>query len=104
MIASKIDRSSLIDRRLLRRTALALLVACGSTLASGAWAAGDDGGPFSPATLGAIDQVVAERGTRSPGYDPTRRPVAVFDWDNTMMKNDLGDATVFWMVRHDLIR
>src|SRR5688572_13407505 len=32
-----------------------------------------------------------------------RRPVAVFDWDNTMVKNDIGDATFFWMIQHDKI-
>lgn len=32
-----------------------------------------------------------------------RHRVAVFDWDNTMMRNDIGDATFFYMVRHDLI-
>jgi len=29
------------------------------------------------------------------------RTVAVFDWDNTIIKNDVGDATMFWMLRHD---
>ena len=29
--------------------------------------------------------------------------VAVFDWDNTVIKNDIGDAVFFWMVGHDLI-
>ncbi len=28
--------------------------------------------------------------------------VAVFDWDNTMIKNDVGDATFFWMIEHNL--
>ncbi|HAZ12452.1 MAG: hypothetical protein A2X86_16870 [Bdellovibrionales bacterium GWA2_49_15] len=28
--------------------------------------------------------------------------VAVFDWDNTMIKNDIGDATFFWMIEHNL--
>ena len=32
-----------------------------------------------------------------------QRRVAVFDWDNTMMRNDIGDATFFYMLRHDLI-
>lgn len=27
--------------------------------------------------------------------------VAIFDWDNTSIKNDVGDATLFWMVAHD---
>ncbi|MER7170736.1 haloacid dehalogenase-like hydrolase [Streptomyces mesophilus] len=32
-----------------------------------------------------------------------RRPVAVFDWDNTVIKNDVGDATMFWMLRNGRI-
>ncbi|GAA4882968.1 haloacid dehalogenase-like hydrolase [Kitasatospora terrestris] len=31
-------------------------------------------------------------------------PVAVFDWDNTVVKNDVGDATTFWLLRHDKVR
>src|SRR5450631_2385656 len=31
----------------------------------------------------------------------TGKGVAVFDWDNTMMRNDIGDATFFYMLRHD---
>jgi hypothetical protein len=30
--------------------------------------------------------------------------VAMFDWDNTVVKNDIGDATFFWMVKNDKIR
>src|SRR5581483_794149 len=33
--------------------------------------------------------------------DPARRPVATFDWDNTMMRNDIGDATMAWLLEHD---
>ncbi|MFE5299028.1 HAD family hydrolase [Streptomyces sp. NPDC056632] len=32
------------------------------------------------------------------------KPLAVFDWDNTVIKNDVGDATFFWLLRHDRIR
>ncbi|MGR3873747.1 haloacid dehalogenase-like hydrolase [Streptomyces graminifolii] len=28
-------------------------------------------------------------------------PVAVFDWDNTVTKNDVTDATLAWALRHD---
>lgn len=31
------------------------------------------------------------------------RKVAVFDWDNTVIKNDMGDATFFWMLKNDKI-
>ena len=30
-------------------------------------------------------------------------PVAIFDWDNTVIKNDVGDAVMMWMVKHDQI-
>ena len=32
------------------------------------------------------------------------RPVAVFDWDNTVVKNDVGDATMYWLLRNSRIR
>jgi phosphoglycolate phosphatase-like HAD superfamily hydrolase len=34
------------------------------------------------------------------GAAPAQRTVAVFDWDNTIIKNDVGDATMFWMLRN----
>ncbi|MER5206482.1 haloacid dehalogenase-like hydrolase [Streptomyces sp. NPDC002825] len=33
-----------------------------------------------------------------------RKPVAVFDWDNTVVKNDVGDATFYWLLRNDRVR
>lgn len=35
---------------------------------------------------------------------PGRHPLAVFDWDNTLVKNDVGDATTFWLLRNNKIR
>ncbi|MEV8625482.1 haloacid dehalogenase-like hydrolase [Streptomyces sp. NPDC051079] len=32
------------------------------------------------------------------------KPVAVFDWDNTVIKNDVGDATFYWLLRNDRVR
>ncbi|MFE0134961.1 haloacid dehalogenase-like hydrolase [Streptomyces sp. NPDC059037] len=32
------------------------------------------------------------------------KPVATFDWDNTVIKNDVGDATMFWLLRNSKIR
>ncbi|WP_137990407.1 HAD family hydrolase [Streptomyces vilmorinianum] len=32
------------------------------------------------------------------------KPVAVFDWDNTVIKNDVGDATLFWLLRNNRVR
>ncbi|MCV7411107.1 hypothetical protein AWC05_27280 [Mycobacterium florentinum] len=31
-------------------------------------------------------------------------PVALFDWDGTMVKNDIGSATFWWMVRNSKLR
>jgi phosphoglycolate phosphatase-like HAD superfamily hydrolase len=50
-----------------------------------------------------LNALIVEHGVRRPGYDPAHKPVAVFDWDNTVIKNDVGDATLFWMLLHDKI-
>jgi hypothetical protein len=31
-------------------------------------------------------------------------PLALFDWDNTTVKQDIGNATFFWMVRNSKVR
>jgi hypothetical protein len=51
----------------------------------------------------ALNRLLADRGRFSETWDPERRPVAVFDWDNTVMKNDIGDATLFWMIANDKV-
>jgi phosphoserine phosphatase len=38
-----------------------------------------------------IVELIRRRGAGSPGYDPCRRPLAVFDWDNTVLAGDIGD-------------
>lgn len=43
---------------------------------------------------------VDARGCRSDEYDPEARPVAVFDWDNTVIKNDIGDAITFYLIEN----
>ncbi|HEY3234826.1 MAG TPA: hypothetical protein VGJ84_08910, partial [Polyangiaceae bacterium] len=50
-----------------------------------------------------LNQLVTEIGISSASYSPDRRPVAVFDWDNTTVKNDIGDATFAWLVKNDKI-
>ncbi|AQT71703.1 haloacid dehalogenase-like hydrolase [Streptomyces sp. fd1-xmd] len=50
-------------------------------------------------------QQLIDRHARCNPYRPTRaKPVAVFDWDNTVVKNDVGDATMFWLLRNSKIR
>lgn len=52
-----------------------------------------------------IQKAIDERGRCSwpGGKAPQVRPYAVFDWDNTVIKNDISDQTIFWMLRHDKI-
>jgi phosphoserine phosphatase len=50
-----------------------------------------------------IDAFIDTKNSRSPGYDPLNKPVAVFDWDNTVIKNDIGDAVMFWMLQNSLV-
>ncbi|MEV6678244.1 haloacid dehalogenase-like hydrolase [Streptomyces erythrochromogenes] len=50
-------------------------------------------------------QQLIDRYGRCDPYRPGRaKPVAVFDWDNTVVKNDVGDATMFWLLRNSRIR
>ncbi|MFI9775371.1 haloacid dehalogenase-like hydrolase [Streptomyces sp. NPDC051956] len=48
-----------------------------------------------------LQRVIDERGTCNGHHGP--RPVAAFDWDNTVSKNDVTDATIAWSLKHDKI-
>jgi phosphoserine phosphatase len=37
-------------------------------------------------------------GCQSPTYDASHKPVALWDWDNTISKNDFGDAITYWFI------
>lgn len=50
-----------------------------------------------------IQQVIDERGRCANPGSHGDRPLAVFDWDNTVIKNDVSDQTIFWMLRHDKV-
>lgn len=50
-----------------------------------------------------LNDFMAQYGQAGAGYDAKKRPVAVFDWDNTTIKNDIGDATFFYMINQDKI-
>ncbi|OGQ03553.1 MAG: hypothetical protein A3D19_01755 [Deltaproteobacteria bacterium RIFCSPHIGHO2_02_FULL_38_15] len=51
-----------------------------------------------------LNSFIHTHGSLSPSYDPHHKPVAAFDWDNTMIKNDIGEATLFWMVANGKIK
>jgi phosphoserine phosphatase len=46
---------------------------------------------------------LAAAGCDSAGYDETKKPIATFDWDNTIGKNDFGDAITFYMIANDKV-
>jgi phosphoserine phosphatase len=46
---------------------------------------------------------LASKGCTSPTYNPAKKPVALFDWDNTISKNDFGDAITFWLIANNKV-
>ncbi|MEV6006272.1 haloacid dehalogenase-like hydrolase [Streptomyces sp. NPDC051976] len=110
------------SRRRTRLTCLALALLATAFAPASASAAPDNPSPRhpcatlsdSPAWYGTnrarIQQVVD---LYAPcGAAPTRArrtalggttPVAVFDWDNTVVKNDVGDALLYWVLREDKV-
>ncbi|MEU9010129.1 haloacid dehalogenase-like hydrolase [Streptomyces sp. NPDC048479] len=51
-----------------------------------------------------LQQLIDDYGRCGDHRKGRDKPVAVFDWDNTVVKNDVGDATMFWMLRNSKIR
>lgn len=52
-----------------------------------------------------IDGMIRQLGTcGKAGSVTSGAPLALFDWDNTMVRNDIGNATFFWMVRNSKVR
>ncbi|MFE0641813.1 haloacid dehalogenase-like hydrolase [Streptomyces sp. NPDC058877] len=53
-----------------------------------------------------LDELIAARCAEAATHRGPKgdKPVAVFDWDNTVIKNDVGDATFYWLLRNDRIR
>ncbi|OBJ49833.1 hypothetical protein A9W95_24970 [Mycobacterium sp. 1423905.2] len=52
-----------------------------------------------------VNAMVGQRGTCGKAGSVTDgAPLALFDWDNTTVRNDIGHATFFWIVRNSKIR
>ncbi|MFD9455454.1 haloacid dehalogenase-like hydrolase [Streptomyces sp. NPDC059985] len=51
-----------------------------------------------------LQELIDRHGSCDPHRPGRTKPVAVFDWDNTVVKNDVGDATMFWLLRNGRIR
>jgi hypothetical protein len=50
-----------------------------------------------------LEEMISTLGSSSAGYDSSSKPVAIFDWDNTVIKNDIGDAYLSWMLHNDKV-
>lgn len=50
-----------------------------------------------------LDTLMADLGVTSASYNPDDKPVATFDWDNSIIKNDIGNAMLYWLIRHDKV-
>ncbi|MGW2865409.1 haloacid dehalogenase-like hydrolase [Streptomyces sp. NPDC001205] len=51
-----------------------------------------------------LQELIDRYGTCGSGAGHGKKPVAVFDWDNTVVKNDVGDATMYWLLRNSRIQ
>src|SRR5262245_61536582 len=51
----------------------------------------------------ALDALLEAHGSCSANDGSGKAPLAAFDWDNTVVKNDVGDATFFYLLAHDEI-
>ncbi|MFN8482724.1 MAG: haloacid dehalogenase-like hydrolase [Anaerolineae bacterium] len=49
-------------------------------------------GSWLPANRAALEDLIHRVGRDSATYDPTSPPFAVFDWDQTVIRHDIGDA------------
>lgn len=59
--------------------------------------------PWHGDNRSALDAFLANHGMCSASYVAGQAPLAAFDWDNTVVKNDVGDAMFFHLLRHDEI-
>ncbi len=59
--------------------------------------------PWYGANRETLEGWLDSAGCASPGYKPNQKPVALFDWDNTVSKNDVGDAFTFHLLTHDKV-
>lgn len=56
---------------------------------------------FSTATRKAIERLLRDHGRGASGRGERRPPVATLDWDNTMVRPDIGDLALFYALAND---
>ena len=59
-----------------------------------------DSARWAPLNASRIQAVVAQCGKDSPSYNATRKPYAVFDWDNTSIMNDCQEALLMYQINN----
>lgn len=47
-----------------------------------------------------IDELIAKYGKTSPNYNPSKKPYAVFDWDNTTVFLDIQEAALIYQLEN----
>ncbi|MFC8919793.1 HAD family hydrolase [Streptomyces sp. NPDC057116] len=98
-------------RRWAAAAAALTLTVTGLTAASATARADAPGCPVLTATDGwygdngtRLQELIDRHGRCGGNRTDGARPLAVFDWDNTVIKNDVGDATMYWLLRNSRIR
>jgi len=56
-------------------------------------------GTWLPENRARLESIIREYGRGGPRWDPDRPPLATFDWDNTMIVNDVGEALLYYLIR-----
>ncbi|MBI5882044.1 MAG: hypothetical protein HZB91_02950 [Elusimicrobia bacterium] len=56
-------------------------------------------GRWLPKNKERLERLIAEHGRGGTAWDPSRPPLATFDWDNTVIRNDIGEAVFFHAIR-----
>ena len=70
---------------------VAVVSAAGQVISPGKWA---------PNTLKSLQKLIDENGIKSPNYNPSKKPYAVFDWDNTSVMNDMEESLYMFQVEN----
>jgi len=55
-------------------------------------------GAWQPEVYNALLSLIDRYGLNSPGYDPERPPLAIFDCDGTLIHHDVGEAMMRFMI------
>ena len=57
-------------------------------------------GNWAPSTHKMLQKLIDENGIKSSNYNPQHKPYAVFDWDNTSIYNDTGEAFYLYQLEN----